>query len=624
MSIMQKMLRIDLTEGKISREDLPVSIWEDYLGGRGIGAKILYDELPPKTDPLSPENILVFSTGPLGGTFAPASSRLNVTSKSPETNFYCKTTVGGHFAPELKLAGYDGIVISGASKKPVYLYIKNDNVEIRDASHLWGKDVRETDNFLKKALNDDRFSVLSIGPAGENLVRYSAIMANIYRAAARGGLGSVLGSKKLKAIVVRGTGSVKVANPKKFGEIALKARELVKDDKDRFFRYFFFGTQRGIVWANEAGCNASKNFQTGYMKDAYKLGGEYLREKYLTAETGCGSCVLTCGTFYNVGSGPFAGSHSEGPEWETCNSFGGRLGIVDTEFVLKVNELNNIYGMDVCSAGGVIAFTMELYEKGLLTREDTDGLDLSWGNTESVLELVRKIAYREGFGNVLADSLGMISGKIKGSEKYVMSVKNLPITSLDPRVTVPYALAFAVNPRGGDHLHSEVICQFGSTPEHVQIAQRVSGSPEGAKPLSYEGKAKMVKYHEQVCCASDSLGMCFFHTLSSHRVSPDILADLFEVATGIPMTTEKLHHACERILNLERAFNLREGLTKKDDTLPRRVFEEEIQDGPSRGLKISEDDFDRLLEEYYALHGWDTDGIPKKDTLTNLGLESII
>jgi aldehyde:ferredoxin oxidoreductase len=218
----------------------------------------------------------------------------------------------------------------------------------------------------------------------------------------------------------------------------------------------------------------------------------------------------------------------------------------------------------------------------------------------------------------------MISGKIKGSEKYVMSVKNLPITSLDPRVTVPYALAFAVNPRGGDHLHSEVICQFGSTPEHVQIAQRVSGSPEGAKPLSYEGKAKMVKYHEQVCCASDSLGMCFFHTLSSHRVSPDILADLFEVATGIPMTTEKLHHACERILNLERAFNLREGLTKKDDTLPRRMFEEEIQDGPSRGLKISEDDFDRLLEEYYALHGWDTDGIPRKDTLTNLGLESII
>ena len=624
MSFTGRILRIDLTEQRVEKETLPRDFFENYLGGRGIGAKILFDELPPRIDPLSPENIIIFSTGTLGGTFAPASSRLTVTSKSPETNLYCKSTVGGHFSPELKFAGYDGIVVSGAAQKPVYLYIKDDLVEIRDASHLWGKDVRETDRILKQELKDDRISVLSIGPAGENLVKYSAVMTNIYRAASRGGMGAIMGSKKLKAIAVRGTGSVTVANPEKFAEIALRARELVKEDKDRFFRYFLFGTQRGIVWANEAGFNPTRNYQTGYLEDAYKVGGEYIREKYLTGETGCGSCVLCCGTFYKVNEGPFAGSHSEGPEWETCNSYGGRIGTVDTDFLLKANELSNIYGLDISSAGGIIGLVMELYEKGILTTADTDGLDLSWGNTESVLELIRKIAYREGFGSVLADSLKSIISRYKNSEKYAMAIKGLPITSIDPRLTVPYALAFAVNPRGGDHLHSEIICQFGATPEHVEIAQRVSGSPEGAKPLSFEGKARMVKYHEQVCCASDSLGICFFHTLSSHRVSPQILASLFETATGILMSTDKLHHVCERILNLERLINIREELSKKDDTLPRRVFEEEIQSGPSKGLKLSEEAFNKVLEEYYELHGWDSNGIPKKETLAKLGIESII
>ncbi|MBA7570426.1 putative oxidoreductase YdhV [subsurface metagenome] len=622
MSFTGQILRIDLTEQKITKERLPKEFFANYLGGRGIGIKILFDELQPKTDPLSPENIMIFSTGTLGGTFAPASSRLTITSKSPETNFYCKTTVGGFFSPELKFAGYDAIVVTGAAPKPVYLYIKDDLVEIRDASHLWGKDVRETDRMLKQELEDDRISVLSIGPAGENLVKYSAIMTNIYRAAARGGMGTVMGSKKLKAITVRGSGSVRVANPEKFSEIALRARELVKEDTDRFFRYFFFGTQRGIVWANEAGFNATKNFQTAYIKDAYRIGGEYIREKYLTGETGCGSCTLCCGTFYKVNEGPFAGSHSEGPEWETCNSFGSRLCITDTEFLLRANELSNIYGLDISSAGGIIAFAMELYEKGFLNKKDTDGLDLSWGNTESVLELLRKITYREGFGNVLAESLGSISKKYKSSEKFAMCVKGLQITSIDPRLSIPYALAFAVNPRGGDHLHSEIICQFGATPEHVEIAQRVSGSPEGAKPLTFAGKARLVKYHEQVCCASDSLGICFFHTLSSHRVNPEIMADLFEAATGIPMSPDKLNNACEKMLNLERLFNIQEGLTREDDTLPRRAFEEEIASGPSKGLKLSAEAFNKLVEEYYELHGWDSNGIPRKETLARHGIES--
>jgi len=624
MSFKATILRVDLTKQKIEKQELPQKFVEDYLGGRGIGAKLLYDELPAGTNPLSPENMVVFSSSVLGGTFAPASARLTVSSKSPETNFYCKSNVGSHFSPELRFAGYDCIVVTGAADKPVYLYIKDDIVEIRDAGHLWGRDVRETDRILKEELGDSEFCIMSIGPAGENMVKYSAIMSGIYRCAARAGMGTVLGSKKLKAIVVRGTGTVQVNNPEKFAETALNARELVKDDKDRFFRYFYFGTQRGVVWANNAGTNSARNFQTGWIDDAYKVSGEYIRDRYQTTETGCGSCVLCCGTFYEVKEGPYKGCHSEGPEWETCNGFGARVGTSDTEFMLRANELSNLYGLDICSVSSVIAFAMELYQRGIITRKDTDGLDLSWGNRETILELLRKISQREGFGNVLAESITAIAENYKGSENYVIAIKGLPITTVDPRITVPYALAFAVNPRGGDHLHTEILCQFGANPEHVRIAREISNSPEGANRLSYDGKARMVKYHEQVCCATDSLGICFIHTLSSHRVSPGIMADLFESATGISMDVDKLMLAGERILTLERAFNLREGLRKEDDTLPGRMFDDEIPDGPSKGLRVSKEAFNEILEEYYELHGWNSNGIPGIETMNRLGLNPIV
>lgn len=624
MSFFGKILKINLTEQKIRKERLPKKFFETYLGGRGIGAKILLEEVDQNTDPLSPENVLIVSTGTLAGTFAPASARLTITSKSPETNIYCKSSVGGHFSPELKFAGYCAIVVSGASQKPVYINIKDDSVEIRDADHIWGKDIRETNKILKKELEDENINILSIGPAGENLVKYSGIVSNIYRQAARGGMGTIMGFKKLKAIAVRGTNSVKVANPEEFKKIALRSRELVKEDQDRFYRYFFFGANRGLVGANEAGFNPTKNFQTTYMKDAYKTGGEYIRERYITREYGCGSCVLCCGQSYEVNEGPYAGTHSEGPEWEAGSSFGARIFNNDPEFLLKANEFCNINGLDLSSATTMIAFAMECYEKGLLTKKDTDGLPLEWGNTDVVLELLRKIVKREGIGNLLSKSIKEISEKIgKGSEKYAIHIKGLGLTSVDLRSTIPYALAFAVNPRGGDHLHTEIICQFGATPEHVEIANRISESPKGADRFSFEGKAKMVKYHEEICCASDCLGVCFMHTLSSHRVSPEILAELFETATGIPMNVQKLRHACERIINIERMFNVREGLTKEDDTLPRRFFDA-VPSGPAKGHKIPEEEFNKLLQEYYELHGWDSNGIPKKETLINLGLGDII
>jgi aldehyde:ferredoxin oxidoreductase len=619
-----KMLRVDLTKKETSIEELSGDLFRDYLGGRGINVRYLLEELPQKVDPYGPENILLISAGSLSGTIAPASSRLTVSSKSPETLFYCKTTSGGHFAPELKLAGYDGIIVTGASDDPVYLYIKDDKVEIRDARHLWGQDVRETDRMLKEEIGDPRISCLSIGPAGENLIRYAAVMVNIYRCASRCGMGGVMGSKGLKAVAVRGTGSLKVHDPDSFKAVAYEARLSSKEDQDRWYRYFLHGTQRGLVWANEAGFNPTRNFQTGYIEDAYRVGGEYIRERYQVRETGCGSCVINCGTYYEMDESPFGPAFSEGPEWETCNSFGARIGSVDTKFLLKANEFANINGLDISSLGNIVGFVLELYEKGIITKKDTDGLDLSWGNTNDIMGLFEKIVKREGFGKLVGESITTIAETIgKNAIDYAIHVKGLGLTSCDSRLTKAYALAFAVNPRGGDHLHTEIICQFGATPEHVNIAKRVSGSPEGAKPLSIEGKANMTKYHEDYVCVSDSLGICFFHSLSSHHVTPDIMAKLFESATGIPMSVEQLESSGERILTMERIFNIREGLTKEDDTLPRRMLEEEIPDGPSQGLTITREELESMLVEYYKLHGWDHEsGVPLEQTLKALSIDS--
>jgi len=282
-------------------------------------------------------------------------------------------------------------------------------------------------------------------------------------------------------------------------------------------------------------------------------------------------------------------------------------------------------GLDISSAGSIIGFAMELYEKGIITKEDTDGLDLRWGNTQDIMKLLQKIVKREGFGKLLGESIRTIAETIgQKAEGYAIHVKGLGLTSVDSRLTKPYALAFAVNPRGGDHLHTEIICQFGATPEHVEIAKRISESPEGAKALSIEGKARMVKYHEDFVCASDSLGICFFHTLSSHRVSPEIMAQLFESGTGIPMSVDQLQKAGERILTLERIFNIREGMVREDDTLPTRMFKEAIPDGPSRGLAITKEEFETMLKEYYELHGWDPlTGIPRRETLEELSIAGL-
>jgi len=620
-----QMIWIDLGKGKIWKEQVDLKMFRDYVGGRGVNAKILWENLKPGLDPLSPENVLVISAGTLCGTIAPGASELTVTSKSPLTGLYFKTTVGGHFANELKFAGYDGIVITGASLTPVYLSIKNQAVTIKDAVGIWGKDLRETDKAVKEKERDSDTNVIAIGPAGENLVRFAVVSSNIYRSASRGGLGAVMGYKKLKAIAVRGTGSISCSEPDKFHRVALESRRRVREDEFSWRRKYLFGTQRGLLTANEVGVNPTRNFQTGYMEGVEKIGGEYIREKFVVRETGCSACVMHCGKFTSVEEGPYQGSSSEGPQWETLSDWGPRIGSVDPAFVIRANELCNLYGMDVSSSASVVAMAMELYEKGMLSEAETDGLSLEWGNREAVESLLKKIAFRDGFGDILAEGARGAADKIgPQASYYAIQEKGLELTAVDPRATMPYALGFAIGSRGPDHLTSEVMCQYGSTPELVKIANRLAGNQDGAKPLVPSGKARMVKWHEEMACLSDSLGICFFHTLSSYRVDLKAMTDMFSLGTGIPLTKKELLRSAERVITLERAINLREGITHEMDTLPQRVLEEPIKDGPAKGLALPRTVLEQMVKEYYRLRGWNTrTGVPTSKTLKRLGLKDI-
>lgn len=616
-----KIIRVDLTRGKAFIQPLPKSLAINYLGARGINARILWDELPQNADPLGPENILILGAGPLNGTFAPSSGRLCVTTKSPMTNLYVRTSVGGHFAADLKLAGYDAIVLYGASDKPVYLWIDDEEVELKDATPLWGMNVRETYKALQDEIGDPKIKVATIGQGGENLVRFAAIMTSIYRAAARSGVGAVMGSKKLKAIALRGTGSVSVADPDAFEKVALDARIAIRNDQFSWPMLHLYGTAG--LWAarDEALMVGAKNFQVGVLPGGIKLTGQYIAENYLTGREGCTACVFSCGRFTEVKRGPYAGSYSGGPELESIGALGARTYCANPEAVIKANELCNLYGLDTISTGSTIAFAMECYERGLIKKEDSDGIPLEWGSPEAIIGLIHKIAFREGFGDMLADGSKRAAERIGGDAwKYAVQAKGLENAVGDGRLNRAHSsLAFAVNPKGSDHLHTEVIAERGVTPDHIKLLDMLNVPYDR---LALEGKARLVKWHEEIYCGADALGLCAFtNTLSYLKVAFENMAEMFETATGISITAEELRVACERIVNLEKAFNVREGATRKDDTLPWRMLNEPHQ---PTGQRITKEELDSLLDDYYELHGWDkSTSWPKREKLLELGLDDV-
>jgi len=640
-----RILRVDLTTGKIRQEILDKAFAKAFLGGRGFNSKILYDIFDPSvTNPFSSENVICISPGLLSGTLAPTSSRLEVSlARSPVTGIFCDGNAGGSFAPELKMAGYDVIIIMGKSKTPVYLLIFDDDVKLMDASHLWGKNVWDTTDALREEVGDPEASVLTIGPAGENLV-VSACVITDYTRVATAGSGAVFGSKNLKAVVVRGTKGIKLAKPEEFEKVATELHEKIK--KGIFYKGLStFGTTLLVSLFNEMGNLPTRNWQTGVFSEAEKICGETLLEKYVVKHKGCFACPINCSRFYVVRDGPFAGTAGEGPEYEELSGFGSKCGISSLPSLLYINNLLNQLGLDVVQTSNYVSCSMHWWQDGIITSKDVDGLTLEWGNYEAVIELIKNIAYRKGFGNILADGVLTAARKIaeaKGIpaeklEYYVIHTKGMTHSNVELRASRGIALAYGTATRGGDHLRGHAtqeryaaIGLYKRPEDWVRVGVPLEDAKRwyelgSLNPLSYEGKGALVKWMEDLFAVVDSLGLCKFSTpWQNMPLGPEYMASLVTAATGVEFTWKDIMRCGERIYNVEKAIQVRYGLRRKDDYLPRRLYEEPLPEGPNKGAVLDREKYSKMLDEYYKERGWDVEtSIPKKRTLMKLGLHDI-
>ena len=622
----RKILRVDLSQERIWTQRLHEDLIRDFIGGRGIQVKILYDEVPSNIGPLDPENRMIIGTGPLAGTIAPSSGRCQCTTKSPLTGILGDSNVGGHFGAELKFAGYDHVVISGKSEKPVYLSINDDETELRDASHLWGLDTWETTSAIQDELGDRDVQILTIGQAGENLVKYSALVCNLTRAAGRGMGGAVLGAKRLKAVAVRGTKGISVANPKDFLQTAEQYFKRIHDDPGPQQRSIE-GTVSLVEVCNALGWLCYKNMQFSTNDEvARKLCAKSFLE-YSIKPKGCFNCPVHCSHFYRVKDGSFEGTQAEGLEFVGVIGFGSKTGVDYYPAILKANELGNRFGFDVGTVGDIISWAMECFEKGILTEKDTDGLSLEFGNYESMLTLMEKIAKRQGFGNILADGIIDASKKIgKGSIKFANHIKGLPIV-VDVRGAYGFALGHAVSNVGATHLRGAVVAEEGWPARAIpdEKAKQMFGTLEAKNPQTPVAKGAIVRWYEQITVAADCVGMCKFILTpyaGQKLITLDDVAILLSQATGLNFSTKDFEMAAERILALERAFNAREGFSRKDDTLPPRMWES-VESGPRKGFRFEKKLWNKALDDYYKVHGWNKNGIPSKERLETLNLKYV-
>ena len=609
-----RVLRIDLTSKRAYVEELERDLAASFLGGRGFNSKRLYDEVKAATDPLGIDNMLMFSTGPLVGTMFPTASRFNVSAKSPLTGILGDSNAGGHFASELKFAGYDQVVLMGRSREPIYIFINDREVEFKDSSHLLGKDVYETDEMIKADLSERKVQTAIVGPAAEKGVRYAGIFANLMRAAARTGMGTVMASKGVKAIAVRGTGSVKVAHPDKF-ERLVEEIEAEIYEHEQYWPRRRMGTTRILMMANAAGFLPTRHYTSGIFENAREVSGEKLAEEYNVKTRGCFACTIPCSRFFVIRHGRFAGLFGEGPEYEALGSFSSRVGNKDLDVALRANDMCNRLGLDALTTGECISWAMELHEKGLLKRDEADGLDLTWGNGDTILTLIEKIARREGFGDILADGSREAARKIGRGMDLTMQVKGLDIIMADPRGLKGFGLGYAVASRGGDHLRSEPFIELSDDPRK---GAEMFGVPEATLRLAHRGKGKLVSYFEDWGAVIDALEPCK-NIMQNMSILPfDRAAEIIEAATGLEMSGSEVRRVGERIINIERAFNAREGIGRRDDTLPPRFRVEELPEGPSKGTTFEQES---MLDEYYAERGWNKmTGIPTRETLEKLEL----
>jgi len=620
-------LRVNLTRGKISKLLLPRELARNYIGGSGLAARILYDEVSPEVKPYAPKNLLIFATGPVNGTVFPPSGRYCVVTKNALTGGWGEVHSGGHFGPELKYAGYDYIVIQGRSKKPVYLSIRDDEVGLRDAKELWGRDTAETTAGVREELADRNTRVACIGPGGERLVRYSSIITDEHRAAARSGVGAVMGSKRLKAVAVRGTGDVEVADFDKVWKLSEEAHARYtggtwgKACQDSLGKY---GTT-GLIEAEQAiGRLPTKNHWTGMFDYADEIGSENIRRNYRKTRRSCFNCRICCKYVSYVSDGPYAGTWTEGPEYETVAGFGSNCLNADLDSIMYANYLCNLYGIDTISCAKSISFAMECFEHGILTDSDTDGLDLRWGDGDVIVELINKIVEREGIGKLLGEGVKRAAEQIgKGSGRFAMHVKGHENSFQDGRPHQSVGLSHAIAVRGADHLRAlSSIDELG----YYDVAEKRFGRGK-AKDISNlrstKYKGLLVKDMEDLYAVVDALIICKYGTMWPPVYYLDDFTNLLPAVTGFEEFAEfkEVRAAAERIVNLKRAFNARVGFDRKDDTLPKRFLEEPIPHGPAKGDVVR---LKPMLDEYYRERRWDVrTGLQKRETLERFGLKDV-
>jgi aldehyde:ferredoxin oxidoreductase len=622
-----KILHVDLCTGAIFVEPT-MNYIQRWLGGRGINMSILYAEVKPWTMPYEPANRIIIGTGPLVGTLAPAATRHSIASKNVFSYGVGTSNCGGHFSPELKFAGYDHLVLQGRARKPVYLWINDDHIELRDANEIWGKTTWETDDLIKQDIGNEDIQILCIGPAGEHLVRGACIISNRNRAAGKCGLGAVMGSKNLKAVAVKGTGSVAVAHPERFMQAVESARERIQ--KAEFLKVFLPSGSHGFWYgANNDSRIPYKNFQDAHMPEesSKKLDPAVFLKRYIKKNLGYSACPIPCSHYHKVDHGPYANLGTEAFQLETSINFGGKLAIDYPPAIIKAHALCNQLGLGMDIVAGSIAWAFECYQRGILTQEDTDGLSLEWGDYGVVFELAIKMAYREGFGNILAEGCKKASEILgRGSEYYAIHMKGQDLYE-EVRMPIGWGFGACVATRGGGHTTGATQCEaFAGNPEVAEIAKKTFGV-RTIDPATYEDKPKLTIYIERLQEVVNSLGLCMFmgQWLCPTYLGIKELAELYSAGTGWETTEEDFVKMADRILNLEKAFNiLHANWTRKDDYPPDRCLTEPIRTGPYKGFTLSKDQYDRMLDEYYHLHGWDPDtGLQTRKCLNKLDLITV-
>ena len=600
---------IDLTEGKVSIKKLDEKIARKYLGGKGLGAYLLYNNVSPNTDPYAPENSLIFITGPLTGTTFPAAARSGVITKSPMSGTFLDSYAGGFFGPHMKYVGYDVVVVTGKARNPVYLLIEGGEISIKQAEKLWGLSSSETENQLRGELKlDTKISVAAIGQAGERLVRFANIITE-KRAFGRGGAGAVMGSKNLKAVVIRGDGKVPIDNQKAYKEIEKRCRKNIAQHpltkKGGVFPSI--GTWMTVDLTQNTGTLPTRNWQENTFEYAEEINGDAFKRHEIKSRA-CFACPIGCSrdTKASIGGVEFI---TEGPDYETVYAFGSNCEIKDTGVIIAADKLCDEYGMDTISCGGVIGFAMECFEKGLISQKEMGGMQLSFGDGDALIEVIHLIAKREGIGHLLSEGVRIASKQIEGSSSFAIHSKGLEFPGYDPRGMKGQGLTYALSDRGACHVRSNT------------IRTELLGRPYPIDQYAYEGKPAMVRELQLDYASYDCLIACIF---GAFAITLQDYADAIAAITGWPFTQEELRLIAERAWNLTRLFNAREGFTRKDDTLPERIFTEASTRGPSNNQVMEKASFERMLDEYYQIVGWDKrTGIPTNKRLQELGLKKL-